>query len=943
MRSSLVVTTVIAIAMVAAFFVAVPASVQAQTPGLPNGPWVNRLIWSEQENSGIALEQIKAGEGDFFMFSLQGGAEKTESFLSPEVLSFSTFGSVNALLMNPNRQAGDTVAGQQPMNPFTDAQIRQAMQYLIDRSFLNLEALDGFATQFVVPFHPKQAEYSRELAFFQGQEALYQADSALARSIINTRMAALGATRPAGACSAAVFDGCWRDAQGDLIDIKIAARIEDERLVIGQYVGSQLRTVGFRTTVNPTPSSLAIPMVYGGDPSIGAWHIYTEGWAFTANAAWDDAQLYNFAYCGIGEPFCDTSARPGGSKNHPAASYVPPADFGVASETLAFGLYTSLAQRQQLIKDLTPRTFTETNYRMWIQAEQAVFPVSKRVEGAAFDGSGGPWTPFTLKSAKLVPGQPGVDSATGVGGDVRVLNFIMFADAWNPWRGNWLYDVIQRNNFGDPGMYLDPNTGVWIEYRSNVTMTTAGPTGTLTVPGTALVWNTTQAKFVPLSGESTRPAQVTAVSKVTSKLTNPGKWHTGQDITMDDVVYSLGTAFRRAYGDIYSHDPRGANSISGLRFSFATARYPFPAATGLGVFKGFEFNLADNTVTAYIDFWHIDPQEIKAAGNIYVIAAEAPSPWEISEAIIRTVLEDKTAIHETTAVAKGLPRLDLGRNPTTIALIDAAFGANKATNAIPAFMSEWITAAEATARYNAAQAFRTARGHWYASNGPFVLANINPTFRQSTMEAFRDGYPFTPDHWEALKVKKVPTATLGTFPSTMLAGSSATLGVTTKVADVAADARAVTWFVRQLATGGIPIQGEAVRTGVGLYEVQVLSTLTVGLSTGGYELVVLIRGEQGSITQTIAFTVTSQIDFFTALFNEVKAGQTAQAGQLTDLRGSVNTVQSSANGLSTLVTAVLALAIVAIVVPAAMLSIILRRLPRGMAPAKESMGPEPPT
>lgn len=936
MRRNLVVTAVIAIAMVAAFFVHVPASVQAQTPGLPNGPWVNRLIWSEQENSGIALEQIKAGEGDFFMFSLQGGAEKTESFLSPEVLSFSTFGSVNALLMNPNRQVGDTLPGQQPMNPFTDAQIREAMQYLIDRSFLNLEALDGFATQFVVPFHPKQAEYSRELAFFQGQEALYQADSSRAQSIINTRMAALGATRPAGTCSATVFTGCWLDAQGEMIDIKIAARIEDERLVIGQYVGSQLRTVGFRATVNPTPASLAIPMVYGGAPDIGAWHIYTEGWAFTANVAWDDGQLYTFAYCGIGEPFCDTSGRPGGSKNHPSASYVPPADFGAASETLAFGLYTSLGQRQQLIKDLTPRTFTETNYRMWIQAEQAVFPVSQRIEGAVFDGTGGPWTTFTLKSAKLLPGQPGVDRTTGVGGDVRVLNFIMFNDAWNPWRGNWLYDSIQRQTFGDPGMWLHPNTGVWIEYRSNVTMTTAGPTGTLAVPTTALVWNSTQAKFVPLSTQTT--AQVTAVSKVTSKLTNPGKWHTGQDITMDDVVYSLGTAFRRAFGDIYAHDPRGDNSISGLRFNLATARYPFPAATGGGVFKGFEFNLVDNTVTAYIDFWHVDPQEIKAAGNIYVLADEVPAPWEISEAAIRTVLEDKTAIHETTAVAKGLPRLDLGRNPTTIALVDAAFGANKAANTIPAFMSEWITAAEATARYNAAQAFRTARGHWYASNGPFVLANINPTFRQSTMEAFRDGYPFTPDHWEALKVKKVPTATLGTFPSTMLAGSAATLGVTTKVANVVADARAVTWFVRQLATGGIPIQGEAVRTGVGTYEVQVLSTLTVGLSTGGYELVVLIRGEQGSITQTVAFTVTSQLDFFSALVSEVEDRLDTQGQQLNDLSNDVGGVQTSASSLQTLVTAVLALAVIAIVVPAAMLMVILRKLP---AKAASTSG-EPP-
>ncbi len=936
MRSRLVVTALIASAMIAAIFANVPASVQAQTPGLPNGPWVDRLIWSEQPNSGLALQQIKVGEGDFFMFSLQGGAEKTDSFLSPSVLSFSTYGSVNALLMNPNTQVGDTVAGQQSMNPFTDAQIRQAMQWLIDRNFLDLQALDGFAVPFVVPFHPRQPEYFRELELFQTLEGQYTGDFARAKALIDTRMAALGATKPAGTCSATVTTGCYRDAQGDLIDIKIAARIEDERLVIGQYVGSQLRRVGIAATVNPTPASLAIPMVYGGAPNIGAWHIYTEGWAFTSHVAWDDGQLFFFHDCGIGEPFC---AAEGGS-------YSPPADFDAAATTLGFGLYQSAAERQQLIRSLTPRTFTETNYRMWIQAEQAVFPVSQRIEGAAFDASGGPWTPFTLKSAKLVPGATSVDRVTGVGGDLKVLNFIMFNDAWNPWRGNWLYDSIQRNTFGDPGMYLDPNTGVWIDYRSTTTVVTAGPTGTMPVPSTALVWNTTTGKFVTLASRGA--TAVTAVSKVTSQLTNPGKWHTGQDITMDDVIYGLGTAFRRAFGpDVRAHETRAANSIAGLRFNLGTANYnPGPAASG--VFKGFEFDLTNNNVTAYIDFWHIDPQEIKASGNIYMSVGEVPAPWEIQEAALRTVIEDKTAIHETTAVAKGVPRLDLGRDPSTIALIDAAFAANSAANAIPGFMvgapwaSDLITPAEATARYNAAQAFRNARGHWYASNGPFVLASINPSFRQTTMTAFRDGYPFTPDHWDYLKVKRVPAVTIGTFPSRLVGGNAATLAVTTKVGTPAqpADAKAVRWFVRQLATGGIPVRGDAVRTGLGAYEVQLLSTLTVGLATGGYELVVLVTGEQGSIAQTVAFSVTSQLDFFSALFAEVQDRLNRQGQNLTDVKGSVGTVQSSTNSLFTLTTAVLVLAIVAILVPAVMLYTILRRLPRGAGPP--SMGSEPP-
>lgn len=938
MRIRIAMAVLLVMAMVAVFFVDIPRTAQAQTPGLPTGPWVDRLIWSEQPNSGLALEQIKTGGGDFFMFTLQGGSEKTESFLSPDVLSFSTFGSVNALLFNPQIQVGENVPGQQAMNPFQDNQFREAMQWLFDRNFLNLNVQDGFAVSFVVPFHPKEADYFREIELFQALEGQYAGDFARAVTQINQRMAAMGATRIAGTCSQTTGANCWVDSQGDIIDIKIAARIEDERLQIGQYAGQQLGRAGFKVSVNPVPSSQAIPMVYGGDPAIGAWHIYTEGWAFTSAPAWDDGQLYYFANCGIGEPFC----------SYYGGSYTPPADLAADTEALIFGQYTSLAQRQQLIRSVTPRTFTEANYRMWIQAEQAVFPVSKNVEGVVMDAFGGPWSTFTLKSAKLVPGAPGVDATTGVGGDVRVLNYIMFADAWNPWRGNWLYDSIQRGAFGDPGMTYDPNTGLFIDYRVNVTAQTAGPTGTMPVPSSALAWNSTQGKFVTLASEGV--TGLTAVSKVTTKLTNPGKWHTGQDISMDDAIYGLATSFRRAYGDVYGHDTRCSNSISGLRFSLANATYPLANNPSTqGVFKGFEFNLATNEITAYLDSWHVDPQEIKGAGSIYMSDEEIPAPWEIQEAILKTVINDQTACHEATATAKGVPRLDLARDPTTLAFIGGAFSALKTQNYIPPFMlglpgiGDVITSAEATARYQASQDFRNDFGHWYASNGPFMLESINPVFRQSVMVAFRDGYPFTPDHWDYLKVKRVPAATFGTFPTSLLAGTSANLALTTTEAGDPADPKGVRWFVRQLDTKAIPVRGDAVRTAVGQFEIQLLSTQTVGLQTGGFELVVVIQGEQGSLTQTFAFSVTSQLDFFSALFNEVSNRLTGTQEQITDLRDDVANVQGAASGLQSLVTAVLVLAVVAILVPAAMLTLILRRLPgaKPSMPAPEEMQ-EPP-
>ena len=103
----------------------------------------------------------------------------------------------------------------------------------------------------------------------------------------------------------------------------------------------------------------------------------------------------------------------------------------------------------------------------------------------------------------------------------------------------------------------------------------------------------------------------------------------------------------------------------------------------------------------------------------------------------------------------------------------------------------------------------------------------------------------------------------------------------------------------------------------------------------------MITGEQGAITQTFAFIVTSQIDFFSALLSEVEDRQITQGQQLTDLGNSVANVQSSASSLGTLMTAVIALAIIAIVVPAVLMFVILGRMPKpSRAMGKDESPPE---
>ncbi|MEE9173604.1 MAG: ABC transporter substrate-binding protein [Thermoplasmata archaeon] len=890
----------LAIAFLVGFLGAVPQRAAAQV-ALPNGPWVDRLVWSEQPDAALALEQIKIQDADFFMFSLQGATQKQDALANPDVLTFGTFGSVNGLLINPNDQVGN-----EPDNPFVDAELREAMNWLIDRDFLNREVLDGFAVKFVSAFHPKSADHIRELSLIETLESKYVADFLKAKGIIETRMGAMGFTIGPGASDV------WEDRFGRTVDLQIIARIEDERLDIGNYVAEQLRAVGFMVTVNPTPSSDAIPLVYGGDPSIGAWHIYTEGWAFTALSAWDDGEIEFFHNC-VFEPFC---ARFGG-----AGTYSPPQDFDDMATKLANGLYTSLAERQSIIQELLPRALTETNYRMFIQAEQAIFPVSSRVQDVVMDASGGPWTFYTLKSARLVNGQPGVSPTTGVGGELQILNFVAFNDAWNPWTDpGWLYDAIQRRAIGDVGMWFHPTTGLLTDFRVETSIVTAGPApGNMTVPATAMQWNNERNEttgeiigpgtaFVPVGTE------VTATTMVTTTISNWGKWHNGMDINMDDIVAGIAAANRRAFGDVEAHDSRAA-PISTQFFYENTL-------------KGFEV-VDDNTLVTYIDFWHVADSEMAGAGFIYMNAEEAPVPWEIQEAALQSIINDDTAIHEVTATLEDKIWLDLGRNPQSIAAVDTAFEALSAVGTIPQGMGPWITPAEAAARYAASQAFRDSHGHWYASNGPFELTSIDGALKQTVMTAFRDGYPFKPDVWDDMKVVEIPDLTFGAFPDILLAGTGATLAFSSAFQGTPTDPDSTGWFVRELASSALVLTGEPIRTGVGQFEVQLLSTETVGFDTGGFELVVVVQGTGGSTVRSFAFTVTSQLDFFGALIDELDNRIAGLSDDTAGLSDSVAGVQGTTNSLSNLLLAVLALAVIAIVVPAVLLFVLLRRMPPG--------------
>ena len=65
---------------------------------------------------------------------------------------------------------------------------------------------------------------------------------------------------------------------------------------------------------------------------------------------------------------------------------------------------------------------------------------------------------------------------------------------------------------------------------------------------------------------------------------------------------------------------------------------------------------------------------------------------------------------------------------------------------VPASIRQWVTPAQAVARYDASLRFINTYGHAYISNGPFMISKIDTRNNSCELTAFRD-YLYRADFW----------------------------------------------------------------------------------------------------------------------------------------------------------------------------------------------------
>ncbi len=816
------------------------------------GPYIDKLIF-KYESEDIAVKDLDAGKIQAIADILVKPENVEFAEKSKNIVLIKSVCGYYDLFVNP-------VPFEHGFNPFAIPEVRQALNYLIDRNYVVKELLRGYGIPMITHWPAYSPEYARIADFMKVLEMKYQYDFEKAKRMITEALTKAGAE---------LIGGKWY-YKGKPIVIKFLIRIEDVRRQIGDYIASQLEKLGFTVERIYVTSHKAVVTVYGGDPRKGEWNLYTEGWALSGLTAYED-DIIEFFYV---SPYSGSVFQ----------YYKPSKELIDIAKRLSEGKYKSLEEREELIKKAIELALNES-VRIWIAARLCPFAVNVKLKNVTYDLAAGLYTPFAFRTARY---------DNKIGGTVTVaLTRGMFTTAWNPIGGEtWLYDILITQYIWDPGMWTNPYTGRVMPVRVTFKVETAGPMGKLKVPPDAMIWNATERRWV-------KGVYKYATSKVTYRFIF-GKWHDGSEMNINDVLAWIAFLIDVASEGSPIYDPSAVT----------------PAlATFVEKFRGLRI-VNENAIEIYIDYWHVDKNEIAGISPVW-----PQLPWHVIALIYEAVKDKKVALSDSKAHEWGVPWLDLAKGPS-IKILKSYMDKLAAENYVPVYIRGRVTPDEAKARYEAMKAFFEKYGHFYISNGPFILAKVDTTAKYVELHAFRNGYPLRVGYFDWLARPHIPTITAN-LPSTIVPGLPVNVTFTATLEGKPYDKVSIKLLIINPATKSVVLEKDASLVAPGKFVAKLTSTETSLLRPGLYRLVAIVVPEEAAIPKTIEKPVTVmslatylELRLKEALSNVqgmVKAVEDEMMSELNAIKSGISSIQGVAYASIALAIIALAIAIVSLI------------------------------
>jgi hypothetical protein len=417
---------------------------------------------------------------------------------------------------------------------------------------------------------------------------------------------------------------------------------------------------------------------------------------------------------------------------------LPPDASQSAGEALSAGGRSDLARRLNLERHLVALLQRECLARVagyLLRREVLTTHFSAGVENVGFDAHAGLASPTFVRTVKL--------KEFPWNGWLRLGVAAGPTAAWNPVAGfTDPFGTLVWAAVGDPALLPVPYGSGWVENRVRVAvlerrgildrllgwLRRSRPTdGEVAVPRDALLPDATGA--LRAVGRGRRAALALRYRVRTSHF------HDGTAMTAADLLAAYAFAFRWGAPADGASDRTVVERTALLREWLAGVR---PAGTELERRQvgDRDVDVAAPVVEVYLRR-HLPPEQAAVVAPPWT-----PVPWTVLVLMDEAVRRGLAAFSRVEAARRGVPWLDLVRNPILHRrLLDLAATFEREAYVPPA-LQPFVTAEEARARWRALRQFGERHGHLLVANGPYRLTRWTP--HTAVLTVWRDlSYPIT--------------------------------------------------------------------------------------------------------------------------------------------------------------------------------------------------------
>jgi peptide/nickel transport system substrate-binding protein len=796
---------------------AAPTEAPATSHTERHGGWLDEIDYSVVD-SASAISQLQAGAIDFYSFTL--ASDSYPAIKAAGLPSTKSVGGYYGISLNPAVFTDTNV-----LNPFSNRKIREALNWLIDRNYVNQEIYAGGSLPKLLPITTQLAEYTNLISTARALESKYAYNLDKAKEVINAEMPGMGAELGA--------DGKWQ-YKGKPVSLIFLIRPDGDgtRKPMGDYVANQLESVGFTVDRQYKKSSEAFPIWLGTAAKDGQWSLYTAGYipgGFPRDERQNLQQLYLNTSTQASEPFISNVSDP---------------EFQKLGDDLAQGHFASKEERDQMMSRALELALEDSLF-VWVIDQQTYSPYNNNVQVS--------WD-LALGYESTNVGPYNLRFKDKEGGVMKIGTNDLFTQPWNTVAGsNWVWDagVIRAtsqgssNIVGGGGLMADPYTGLAYPQRiasaeltykeglpihQNLDWLTVKSVPQIDVPGDAWVdWDAKNQKWITAAEKFPNglTANVKSVVVYPNDLFDTVKWHDGSPLSVGDFVMSMIQGFDPGKTDSPIYDESLALSIN----------------AGLEAFKGYRITSTNPlTIEAYSDsynadaelnvqtLWPYSPYGLSGDNSwpIFAISNLAEAAGELAYTQDKA---DKLKIENTSWV--GGPSLEILSK-----YLDQA--ASESYIPYAPTLSQYITKDEADQRYANLKKWYTDHGHFWVGTGPYYLDKVFTTEKSLVLKQNPDFVDLA-DRWAVFSEPKLATIVLD-GPGQVKAGDEAVFDVAITFKDepyLQSDIAHVKYILYD-ATGSVVSVGDATAVADGQYQVSLTAAETSKLPTGSARLEVAV-------------------------------------------------------------------------------------------------------